>query len=161
MPIKSRKKTAKKRALNRDETKWFLTGAFSMDDIGRDEDRARTIWGEIRSAVLSAWVSLPGSRPFAWWKFEAPEPRLCITDKHIYDVRPSIPKKYCFGLPVIHDHRGRMEFETEHDYLVRLGLLLECEEDIPAYEMKDNSADYIRRDDTANINKVLRKLGFE
>jgi hypothetical protein len=37
---------------------------------------APTPWGEVRDDLLPKWImERPGSRPWAWWQEEAPEPR--------------------------------------------------------------------------------------
>ena len=37
-------------------------------------------WRELREAVLTAWgAARPGSRPWAWWQFDAPEPRRTLS----------------------------------------------------------------------------------
>jgi hypothetical protein len=43
----------------------------------RDETDARETWEHHRDDFLTEWVeSKPGERPYAWWRFDAPEGRL-------------------------------------------------------------------------------------
>jgi hypothetical protein len=39
-------------------------------------DAMRKAWEELRHELLPEWIrEHPGTRPYAWWKFDAPEPR--------------------------------------------------------------------------------------
>ncbi|WP_033336892.1 hypothetical protein [Thioalkalivibrio thiocyanodenitrificans] len=41
-----------------------------------DDDRMRLDWQRHRDVLLPEWIKAnPGTRPYAWWKFDAPEPR--------------------------------------------------------------------------------------
>jgi hypothetical protein len=44
-----------------------------------DDDDLRHGWEQLREPVLDYHISTcPGSRPFCWWKFDAPEPRIVL-----------------------------------------------------------------------------------
>src|SRR5262249_38366366 len=41
-----------------------------------DLDLARVAWNELRAEILDEFIANnPGHRPWAWWQFDAPEPR--------------------------------------------------------------------------------------
>ena len=65
-----------------------------------------------------------GARPAAWWQFEAPEPRRLISGNKDFILNRD---SYFFGLPNYYtnaaDH-GTLVFESQAEYLTRLGLLL-------------------------------------
>jgi hypothetical protein len=65
----------------------------------------------------------PGSRPWGWWAFDAPERRRVVAGKeHPIEGKP----EYYFGMP--NPSRGLVEYESQDDYLRRLGLLTPEEE---------------------------------
>jgi hypothetical protein len=38
--------------------------------------RGKALWEEKRTDILTDWIKTrPGSRPWAWWVYDAPEPR--------------------------------------------------------------------------------------
>jgi len=82
MPIKKRKQ--KSRAIDQfciDELKngpCLISGVgyFSYQDNTSDRDRMYRDWLRVRESMLAEWIQEnPGTRPYAWWEFEAPEPR--------------------------------------------------------------------------------------
>jgi hypothetical protein len=56
------------------------------DDRG-DDEAIRRAWDELRGSLLPAWSrERPGTRPYAWWRFEAPERRRRIDGQpHPFD----------------------------------------------------------------------------
>jgi hypothetical protein len=61
----------------------------------------------------------PGTRPWGWWEFEAPEPRRQIAD----GPEPVEGAPLWFGVPQF--YRGippEGMYETQADYLARLGI---------------------------------------
>jgi hypothetical protein len=58
------------------------------DDSG-DDEAIRAAWNELRPTLLPKWISdRPGTRPYAWWRFEAPERRQRIDGKpHPFDCK--------------------------------------------------------------------------
>ena len=76
-----------------------------------DEALARSDWKEHRAELLAECG--PGRRPWAWWAFSAPEPRQIVGWGYPSELYPTPP-----GQPLI---LGAM-YETEADYLARLGL---------------------------------------
>jgi hypothetical protein len=106
---------------------------------------ARPLWAKHRKNLIKQWVNeYPGTRPHAFWLFEAPaEMRLRLGGKGdtIPDHVPDEVEEYWRGLPTywIAENRLMMwpeleefaidpddppKFESEACYLKRLGLLL-------------------------------------
>jgi len=58
----------------------------TAEDAG-DEDSIRAAWEALRSTILPAWIrKRPGTRPWGWWRFEAPERRRTIGGRiHPFD----------------------------------------------------------------------------
>ena len=80
MPRKRR--LAKRRKLIELTTQHFYqlrTGNDFFDDaFGRNPNLRlmREAWEKHRENILTQWIAAnPGTRPWAWWKFDAPEPR--------------------------------------------------------------------------------------
>lgn len=104
------------------------------------QDRARTLWNANRAELLAEWITdRPGSRPWAWWKWDAPEPRR----RRLGGTGRPWASSLSFGLPTYWRRAGEMEtllaafepidpadpptFESQAAYLDRLGLLVEGE----------------------------------
>jgi hypothetical protein len=100
--------------------KWGLALSHSMAADQRAE------WTMHGDEVLADWVHRwPATRPWAWWAFEAAEPRRCLTDPgHVVGRgwRDNIGRCATPG------HR----VEGEGQYLERLGLLRPGERVPPA-----------------------------
>lgn len=112
---------------------WFNTGEEppegSPDYVGwqhfyffmRDEDiRAR--WGAVRDEFVAAWVTdNPGSRPFAWWKYDGPGPRRRVSGSGTETV-----VVHAFGEPSFYDVDpvDPPAIESEAAFLDRHGLFL-------------------------------------
>lgn len=119
---------------------------------GEDRERMQADWERHRDALLAEWISVePGTRPYAWWTFDAPERRRRIdgkphpfdnperkarieSDRKRYPNSASDPCKLWYGRPgvlmTLDDFEAK--YETEADYLRRLGLLLPGEEEMIA-----------------------------
>lgn len=112
-----------------------------------DYEAMRVAWGILRDQLLTAWIAEhPGCRPFAWWKFDAVERRQRTNGiPHPFDnqVRrkqvetmarkaptfEAIAYELYYGRPralVVRDDFDA-HYETEPEYLQRLGLLTESE----------------------------------
>jgi hypothetical protein len=107
------------------------------------EDEWREAWEELRDDILPAWIEArPGTRPFAWWRFDAPERRRCTNGVHPFDdplqrekLDALVRKHPCgcgalayelnFGVPRLTTWTAA--YETEGEYLLRLGLLTDAE----------------------------------
>lgn len=102
-----------------------------------DRDAQRVRWEANRNALMAWWVEQnPGRRPAAWWLFSAPEPRKRIDgpegaerDALLEEMNAKWPSlqtmRPSFGLPRLKLPGDK--FETETDYLRRLGLMSEAE----------------------------------
>jgi hypothetical protein len=121
-----------------------------MCDIWKDENDSETrefLWSELGAEILAEHVQRqPGTRPWAWWIYNAPETRRpigreCLDPTHDDDCDrshdqdgrlpafqdPKLPehfKKNYFGKPNCSDG---FRYESERDFLERLGLLTDAE----------------------------------
>jgi len=122
---------------------WFA--AFGNDD-DFDRTAAKEAWGVLGEQILRDWTcEHPGQRPAAWSWFEAPERRRRVDGvQHPFDDRvrkkkhDEMPDHYWakrhaydlhFGVPriVSGDDMFAAKYESEAEYLERLGLLTEAE----------------------------------
>ena len=124
----------------------LLTGfQLSLPEPFEDEDDARRVWALHREELLADWTSnRPGTRPWAWWAFEATEPRkiLAIKRQPSGDSRYQPPlraRKLSFGVPW--PWYDWLQVESQAEYLRRLQLLTDAELEAldeadfePAYE---------------------------
>ena len=135
----------------------FLSGAFGEGE-SFDAESARDCWGELREELLAEHIcERPRTRPAAWWWFDSPEPmRRVGTMRFLAGIGPQSPKQFdpesrefLAEVDFAHDERiaywlaryptadeGALEsfdecyavYETEHEYLERLGLLTVAEQ---------------------------------
>jgi len=83
--------------LDDDQINYFLTGT-DFTFFWHEPERTRD-WRAIRSDILADWIrEHPGTRPAAWWRYDAPEPRLRVGG--IGDVVPAydFPDNLHFGI---------------------------------------------------------------
>ena len=100
-------------------------------------DGYKKAWEKYRAKIMSMLGHgfPPGSRPDAWWMFDSPEPRLQLsgsppisadyTGETTYRFDPS--RMMIRGIPSAWETMAAADsavFETELEYLARLGLLL-------------------------------------
>jgi hypothetical protein len=95
-----------------------------LESMGTDpltDEQLKAVWDEVRDDFLTEFTSRhPGTRPWAWWHFEAPEPRRQVRD----GPRVDLSGGYWFGKPAWYSGMPPDDmFESERDYLQRLGLL--------------------------------------
>ena len=82
-----------------------------------EEEECRNRWNRVKPQVLESWIrDHPGTRPGAFWKFDATEPRKRTP---VAKWGPLVPD-YCFGLCVIGEDAT---YESQADFLRRHGLL--------------------------------------
>ncbi len=88
----------------------FLAGEVPSEDL-------KDAWLENRDWLLERHIqTFPGTRPWAWWRFDAPESRKNVTVGEEW--------RDFFGLPYKIDFQQEPAiFETEAEYLKRIGLL--------------------------------------
>jgi hypothetical protein len=97
------------------------------------ESQLLTAWQTHRDTVLPQWVAhFPGTRPWVWWAYEAPERRTRVDKrKHPYEdgSTPTQWQVLSYGLPrylQTEDHFTAL-YESETSYLIRHGLLTPSE----------------------------------
>jgi hypothetical protein len=117
---------------------------FSVDDAA-----VRAAWAALRDDLLRDWIrECPGTRPWAWWKHDAPkakapeipkwhlsemvEPRRRIggAGAPSWEKYPAILPYYTCGIPDSWEGIDKADpptFESEASYLDRHGLLSETE----------------------------------
>jgi hypothetical protein len=112
-----------------------------------DEESQRALWDELKDNIFAAHIKRsPGSRPWAWWKWEAPEMRHVVgldcdivgdeTDRLPAFEDPNLPERFkqnYFGKPNTYD--GFL-YESEFDFLKRLHSLLPDEKTAKRGELK-------------------------
>lgn len=98
--------------------------AFMGDDPPLDDDELAEAWTDLRDELLADFIaSHPGSRPWAWWAFDAPEPR-----RQIAPGPAAVGPDLWFGLPRLYAAVSpHAMYESERDYLARHGLLTDGE----------------------------------
>ncbi|MGE3107322.1 MAG: hypothetical protein AB7G11_13990 [Phycisphaerales bacterium] len=132
--VKRRAKT--KFEWTREQRRQLLTGhEFFGTGFGRsidhptrplDLDLARQAWTELRDELLPEFIrEHPFSRPWGWWRFDAPEARREAEEESGDDAgewlgSPSWWATYRERTPGDHPSRGCESFRA---YLTRLGLL--------------------------------------
>jgi hypothetical protein len=89
-----------------------------------EESELADAWAMLRDEMLPEHIAEnPGTRPWAWWAFESKEPR-----RRVNDGPEAIGPATWFGTPsrfTAMPPAGM--FESERDYLQRLGLLTDDE----------------------------------
>lgn len=127
---------------------YFETGdAADWPNVHFDPDRGKRLWELAREAMVEAWAAKhPGTRPWAWWRWDAPEPRRRVggTGTPAHEVLAHLPW-HQLGIPVSWITPREVEFygtgfhgvavdpddppafESQGEYLKRHGLLLDGE----------------------------------
>jgi hypothetical protein len=94
---------------------------FVLSFIGQ---RARDIEPDFFPAGATGIPVPYGCRPWAWWEFDAPEPRRLLSG----DPAGAMPERgLWFGVPGFYrsiEAHNTLVYENQADYLRRLGLLL-------------------------------------
>jgi hypothetical protein len=89
------------------------------------DDELAEAWEDLRDELVAEHIAQePGTRPWAWWRWEAPEPRRQISA----GPEPVLDHGLWFGKPRC--YRGvppSNMFESEADFLDRLNLLTSAE----------------------------------
>ena len=89
-----------------------------------DEDLMREMWEAHRDELMAERG--PGRRPWAWWQFEAPEPRRRVGGVGTSILHPAGHNGS--GVPSLYgddyDTTNPPTYETEREFLERLNLLL-------------------------------------
>lgn len=108
-----------------------------------DREAMQVAWQSMGSIILREWIAKhPGTRCWAWWAFDAPERRQCLNGPHPFDRPDSWREtdKLCadmqrrvyslsYGCPSLYGPGDfDCQFESQPDYLDRLGLLSDHEQ---------------------------------
>jgi hypothetical protein len=93
----------------------------------KNRGELKKFWCQFRDEILILHIKLfPGTRPWAWWEFDAPELRRVISGS--IEVSSVIWRRSNFGIPPYScDSSNPPEFESEWDYLKRHGQLTDKE----------------------------------
>jgi len=111
---------------------WWLLQYLSTDR----KPKVEAVWREVRDELLAAWIrEHPVRRPWAWWQFDAPEPRgkfvdgRLVAEPHDECGPPGHRSTNDFGFPEtwLEEETGRHVFESEPAFLDRHGLLSAAE----------------------------------
>ena len=120
---------------------------FAMDTLSQNDTEGQCeLWRVLKNEILAQhYQRRPGTRPAAWWKFDASELRRVLGRDVDEDEEgnghddgrlpaaqdPNLPDwargKTYFGKPIVYD--GFL-YETEHEYLKRMDLLSTGEKEI-------------------------------
>ena len=127
MPRKIRRRRTNK------YNEWHLhqlaTGHFYVVGISFDDDMEamKEAWGQLRERIMEVWrVEYAGTRPHAWWQFDAPEHRQRVDgNPHPFDQPEREDTRLYFGKPQMMFGKDDFmaEYEGELEYLLRLGLI--------------------------------------
>lgn len=114
--------------IERDHIEALACGNELADLLTPPLDDPRGLWQRIREPMLRAFAKHhPGRRPWAWWEFEATQPR----ERVVMEGPQAVPSPLKFGYPTGYDGCAvdlNTLYESEADYLGRLGLLMEGEQ---------------------------------
>lgn len=114
----------------------FLFEGFDFfNEISEDERRAT--WELNREWMLAEYIAMaPTTRPSAWWDYDSPGPRKCISGPGAWCMRdpdaPEWTRKLYFGRPGVscyEDVKHPSAYESQVEYLNRLDLLEQSEVD--------------------------------
>ena len=98
-----------------------------FDGPDLDDDELRKVWRQLRPELLDRHIKKkPGTRPWAWWRWESTEPREQVSD----GPEPIGPPDW-FGKPSRYlGQPPENMYESQVDYLERLGLLTDDEREL-------------------------------
>jgi hypothetical protein len=127
MPTIRRRGKQRRSGLDSERTRYRLrTGLDSSfwDGEPLEDDELAEAWAMFGDEILAEYIAMtPGSRPFGWWLYQAPEPRQQIGD----GPEPQGAADF-FGCPSVFLGQPPSDmYESERDYLERLGLLTDDE----------------------------------
>ena len=101
----------------------YIAGQAFDDDM----EALKVAWDQLRERFMEVWkAEFAGTRPHAWWKFDAPERRLRVDgNPHPFDNPEREDTGLYYGKPNILTCKDDFmaEYEGELEYLLRLGLI--------------------------------------
>lgn len=140
-----RRRAKRRNELDRMEHRLLTTGVACTTRFGvphrlRDRDGLQALWNELRDDLIDEWVSEhPFSRPFGWLLFDITKPRLAVEGEAALESAEWFRTedkdlRRCYFLGInrklgIEDdsHDAKAAFESEKQYLIRIGALTETE----------------------------------
>lgn len=122
---------------------WESHSAMSPAQRADRAEAMRTAWEELGEDLLADFIEAnPGARPWAWWMFDALEPRRLLAGPgSCYWKTKTFDWRETFGAPTAyagHDFTEPSVYETELEYLTRLNLLTDAERTALAQDNNDN-----------------------
>jgi len=110
----------------------YEEGAVECWQLCGGGDQLQEAWQKACSGILKhCKQNTPGRRPWPWWLFDAPGPRLKISGNGLpsHEKYPSVLLSYFMGVPrYIDDFEKNDQYESEPAFLKRHGLLSKSEE---------------------------------
>jgi hypothetical protein len=168
------------------ELRGLVTGHFFFTELCQedgDQETKKTLYKAVRDEFVPTHAHYqPGARPWAWWEFDAPEPRHLIGrdldedeanghddnfDRLPAAEDPELPewaKRMYFGAPACYD--GHV-YEDEYNYLARLDLLYP--EEKPIFKKYDAVINVYIQPGTIGkcapcwerAREIAKKIGFD
>lgn len=118
----------------------MAAAGFYLPDGTLDMAAVQAAWEELSDELLPEFIAdHPGTRPAAWWLFDAPEPQRRLLYGHDPDgeSRPEWTRRLRFGRPAVFgksDFADPPCFESQAAYLDRHGLLTDAERDVLGFD---------------------------
>lgn len=153
MPTKMKIEKRPKRVIPPGQVDYLLSGKVADGDVEtflltRDRGAVRRAWKSVRDDLLRDWIEeRPGTRPWAWWKFDLSEPRR----RRIAGVGDLVPA-YDHPSNVVFGAFGKNSFVDEGLLVAwrRIGSLKRGEKKFTAYDPNDpptfeSQATFLRR----------------
>jgi len=121
----------------------FAPRHADCDDAEAEIRNRRDAWEDLRGDLLPEFIAKnPGQRPAAWWEFDAPERRRCVSGPHPHDAHDwgDCPKSLWYGKPRTWQSLecSQAEYESQVDYLARHGLLTPAERELMPITLPDH-----------------------
>lgn len=140
MPRPARRQRQRREDYGPDHLRALTRGHGFFPDTFPGDEGKKEAWEELRDEIMADWIrTKPGTRPHAWWLYEAPEPRRCLNMPHPFESAGrtaflgvqahalSFGKPRCLvtpnSAPGCPDDFAAV-YESERAFLERLGLLL-------------------------------------
>lgn len=142
------------------EIEYLLSGQgmSTFRFFAANDNELSAIWRRVAPKILPVWIKhRPGSRPFGWWKFSAPEKCRRLADGSVRELPAWM--RYAFGKPTAYQFEDGVQkdynYESESDFLYRNELLTEHELTLDAEQLRKNTID---EPDEKIIQAVLGEL---